>query len=500
MLSRASIRSSPSYKWWVFGCVAVGIYMAVLDGSIVNVALPAIADTFSISLSAIQWVVIAYLMAISIFLLPLGRLADRVGRKPIYLIGFVTFVVGSMLSGIAPDIVSLSLARVLQAIGGASLQATGISIATAAFPANERGRALGMIATVVAQGAITGPTVGGVIVDGAGWRWIFFINAPIGAVGLFLATTILRDDRAEARAANGAARGFDWLGSILSGGALVLLLLALTKVSQWGWGSPLTLGCLGGAVALGAAFLRAERRPDPMIELKIFKVQAFSAGVFASFCQFTAMAAFGLLLPFYLQRVLGYSARSAGLMLLPFPFMLAIFGPLCGRLSEKVSVRLLASAGLLVAGTGLLGCAFLGTNSGLGQVMFWQVVIGIGMGSFGPPNNNAIFSSIPRSAYGVTAAVTTLARNLGQTIGVAVATLVVAAAMTHAGYAPQLSASSADDSPGSLSAFATGMHYAFYLAAGLSLIAMFASLIRGPRHMANDEAASAPAATSATRA
>ena len=294
-----------SNKWQVFGTIAIGSFLSVVDHGSVLVALPQIESHFNSDLPTVQWLVIGYALAISVFMLPMGRLGDIVPRKHVYVTGFVIFVLAAALAGLSPNLGTLITAKVIQGIGSAMIQGNGLATIISAFTDSERGRALGYNLSVVASGAIAGPAVGGFIISALDWRWVFFINVPIGIVTIVVSILVLSSDQRAQGAAKTARPTFDWLGAIFSGVALLLFLLAMGNGDRLGWTSPLITGAGITSVALLAVFVWWELRVDsPMLELRLFRRKLVAMGAALGFISFLGISSSRFLIPFYLLRVL----------------------------------------------------------------------------------------------------------------------------------------------------------------------------------------------------
>src|SRR6266550_7125247 len=290
-------------KWAVLAILAIGIFMATLDTSIVNISLPTIAHYFGVPLNgAIEWVIIAYLVVIAGVLLTIGRLADMIGRKPIWVAGLIIFTAGSAICGASVSLGMLIAARALQGLGGAFIMAVSPAMLTNAFPASERGRALGMNAVIVALGVSTGPTLGGIITSTLSWRWIFFVNLPIGIIGLILTMRILKEKMRWNRGK------FDPAGAILLALGLVAITLGLSFGQEWGWNSPLLIGCLAtGVIALILLYIVEKRVADPIINLSLLHNRVFLSATLSLVLSFLALFAVSFMLPFYLEELRGFT-------------------------------------------------------------------------------------------------------------------------------------------------------------------------------------------------
>src|SRR2546429_3538373 len=315
--------------------VALGAFMTALDSSIVNIALPAIAHTFGVGVSgAIEWIIIGYLIVIAACLLTLGRLADMLGRKPIYEAGLVIFVLGSIFSGAAPSLTILILARLVQGVGAACIFAVNTAMITSVFPANERGRALGLNAVVVALGVTAGPTIGGLITQYLSWRWIFYVNVPIGALVFSIGMRMLTEPLHRHK------ERFDPLGAVLFAIGLASMTLGFSFGQEWGWTSPGIISSLVvGVVALVTAVLVERRVPDPILKLSLLKNRVFASANISFLFAMLALFAPGFLLPFYFEELRGFPAVQAGLLLTPLSLTLAVMAPLRGSLADRFGSR-----------------------------------------------------------------------------------------------------------------------------------------------------------------
>ena len=410
-----NVKKSPNYRWYVLAAVSTGTFMSTLDSSIVNVALPTISEQFQVELSTLQWTVTAYLLAITSLLPVFGRLADMLGRKKIFGLGFIIFTSGSALCGLSPGIWFLVGARVLQAIGAAMLMANSAAIIVAIFPFQERGRALGLTGTVVALGSMSGPALGGILISLAGWRTIFYINLPLGILAYLLVQSILPSDQLLAE-----EESFDFAGAFLFAGGMISLLYSINSGSVWGWSNPLILLGLLCGLGLLTGFLINERRViHPVIDLSLFRIHQFVIGNLCGWLSFVAMFANAMLLPFYLQQVLNCSPSQVGLLMTAFPVAMAITAPISGHASDKYGPWLLTSGGMLITAASLFYFSTLTPATVLYQVIPGSLLMGLGAGMFQSPNNNSVMSSVPRTKLGVAGGISSLVRNIGMISGIA---------------------------------------------------------------------------------
>ena len=323
-----------SRKWYVLIAIAMAIFLGTIDGSIVNVALPTLVDEFDTTFGVAQWVVLAYLLTQTTLTLMFGRLGDMIGKKPIFTAGFSVFTIGSVLAGLSPTIELLIAARVVQALGASMIFALGFAITTESFPPSERGKALGINGTTVSLGIMAGPIIGGMILETTDWRWIFFVNLPIGIIGTITAIKFVPNTKPKGK------QQFDFLGAGAFFVSLLTLLLALTMGQSMGFTEPLILGMFVTSIVALAAFIAIERRvSQPMLNLALFKSRDLTVNLITGFIGFFALAGLLLLLPFYLTDVIGLSPRGIGFVLGAIPITMGIVAPLSGTLSDRIGSR-----------------------------------------------------------------------------------------------------------------------------------------------------------------
>lgn len=401
--------------WLVLANVAVGTFMSTLDGSIVNVALPAMAKSFEVNIDVLQWVVTAYLLTISSLLPVFGRLADILGRSRVYAAGFLVFVAGSVFCGFSTAIWALVVSRVLQAIGAAMLMANGMAIITSVFPPEERGQALGISGTVVAAGSLTGPSIGGFLVAAFGWPSIFLVNLPIGLAGFLLSRSVLPRDYASQE-----REPFDYLGAVFFTLGMFLTLFGLSSGERFGWSSPVIwLSLICGGVGLSVFFYHEKKAAYPMLDLKLFQNKIFLFGNLAGLISFVSMFATTLLMPFYMDKILHFEPREIGLMMTPFPLAMAVIAPLSGRLSDRIGPVILTTLGMGINSLGLVLLSFLTPNASYFTIFWRMFLLGVGMGLFQSPNNSSVMGAVPRTKLGVAGGVNSLVRNVGMVTGIA---------------------------------------------------------------------------------
>jgi EmrB/QacA subfamily drug resistance transporter len=403
------------YKWKAMAVVWIGIFMATLDGSIVNLALPVLTDFFKTDITTIEWVVMAYLLTITSLLLSLGRISDMIGRKIIFAGGLAVFTLGSGLCAFSTTEVQLILFRIFQGIGAAMLMATGIAIITHAFPPRERGKAMGLIGTVVSLGSMTGPVLGGFLIQRVGWQSIFYINIPVGIVGTIMALKVLHNDE------KSKGQSFDIPGALTLFISLVSLLLALSEGQEKGWGSSFIIFLFVSSLVFFTIFVTIETRTkQPVLDLRHFKNKQFAAANISALISFMAMFSVILLMPFLLLKQLEYSPEKAGLVFMSVPLVMSVVSPISGWLSDRTNSHVLSSIGIGISTLSILSLSYLNGGSSFMDVALSLSFLGLGMGLFQPPNNSIIMGSLPKEQLGIAAGIMGTMRNMGMVIGVAI--------------------------------------------------------------------------------
>ncbi|MGB0093041.1 MAG: MFS transporter, partial [Solirubrobacteraceae bacterium] len=403
-------------KWWTLIAVSVATFMLLLDITVVNVALPSIRKDLGASFADLQWVVDAYALTLAALVLTAGSLADRLGRRRVFAAGLAIFSVASLLCALAPDPTLLNLARALQGVGGAVMFAVSLALVAQEFPAGrERGTAMGLYGATIGVAVAIGPLVGGALTDGLGWRSIFYLNVPIGVAALAITYRKLRESR------DPNATRVDWAGVATFSGALFLLVLALVRGNDEGWGSTVIVSLLAGSAALLAAFIAIERRvSEPMLPLGLFRLPSFTGVQLAAFAVSASLFALFLYLTLYLQNYLGYSPLQAGLRYLPITLTSFIAAPVAGALLSRAPARLLMSAGLGLAGVGLLLMSGVGATSEWTTLLGGFLVAGVGVGLLNPVIADVALSVVPKERSGMAAGINDTFRQVGVAVGVAV--------------------------------------------------------------------------------
>ena len=475
----AWLAQRPSYKWWVFFATAVTTFLVVVDLNTITPALPRIATHFDASLVTMQWVVTGYALTMSVLILPMGRLGDITNRKRVYVAGFAIFVAAALASALATSTTMLIGAKLVQGIGAAMVQSNTTAMMMSVFPARERGTALGMNHSVVGVAAIAAPAVGGIFVDLFDWRSIFFLTAGVGMLAMLIAQVVIDPTHFAPRREGGQAQRFDWQGAALSSTALLAFLLVLGRGFDVGWTSPpILFGAVAAAVLL-AAFVRQEMRsPFPVLDLSLFKRRLVVVSIGAAGAAYFSIASVIFIMPFYIQEVLGHTARVTGFILIPGAICTTIIGPAAGRLSDRFGWRVFTVTGLgLNAAAVFLMAIFLRSDSGLELIVVLLMLMFAGHALFQSPNLSALMSAVDPSRYGVASALMHVVRNSVNIVGIAIATAVVGTALRSQGYSTNIS----DVSAGSAGAFVTGMRHALLGMGGVLACGAVLSLLRRGR-------------------
>ncbi len=402
-------------KWWTLIVVCVGVFMLLLDISIVNVALPDIATSFGASLSGLQWVIDAYALALASLLLTAGVLADRDGRRLLFLIGVAVFTIGSLLCGTANGIVFLAISRAFQGIGGAVMFATSLAILSASFKGPERGVSFGIFGAMTGVAIAVGPVLGGALVTGLGWRWIFFVNIPVGIVVFIVALLRVDESRDPVR------RRLDLPGFITFSTGLGALIFALIRSNNSGWGSVTVIAALVAAAALLAGFAVVELvRRDPMFDFKLLRVMTFNGGLVAAFAVSASIFSLLTYLIFWVQDILGLSALSTGVRFLPLSVSIFVTAAIAGRLTSFVPTRWLIAPGFVLIGIGLLLMRGLSPASAWTHLLPGMIVGGAGSGLVNVPLVATAVGVVQPHRAGMASGINSTFRQIGIATGIAV--------------------------------------------------------------------------------
>jgi EmrB/QacA subfamily drug resistance transporter len=466
---RAKIFDPENRKWWTLGAVAFGLFMIMLDNTIVNVALPSIQSDLGIGISELEWVFNGYALTFGVLMLTGGKLADMLGRRRIFIVGLVIFTVASLFCGLATSAGWLIGARVVQGAGSALMNPATLSIITATFPPRQRGMAIGIWAGVSAMALAIGPLAGGLITQHIGWSWIFFINVPIGILAIVVTRLVVDESRDTSE-----NQRLDLPGLLTSGIGLFALTFALIEANSYGWTDPVILALFATAVVAIAAFILLEmRQKTPMLDLNLFRNTTFAGA--NTVMLLVGLAMFGVFFynSLFIQNVLGFSAVQTGASFLPMTVLIILVAPIAGKYSDRVGSRWLVAGGMVLLSISLLSFSRLEATSN-----FWDILPGLLVGGFGmaivmTPITAAAMGSVPVDKAGVGSAVLNSGRQVGGSLGIAVMGAIVAASVTGVPGTPE-----------ALEGFVTGYQHALQVAAAIALAGAVLSVatIRKYRH------------------
>jgi EmrB/QacA subfamily drug resistance transporter len=401
-------------RWWTLGAVCVATFMLLLDITIVNVALPDIARDLRSSFTDLQWVIDAYALSLAALLLTAGSLADLLGRRLVFAAGLGVFTAASLLCALASSPLFLELARAVQGIGAAAMFATSLALLAATFQGRERGTAFGAWGATTGAAVAVGPLIGGLLTESVGWQSIFLINVPIGIGAIAVALTRV------AESSDPDAAGVDWAGLVTFSAGLFLLIFALVRGNAEGWGSPLIVSFLVGAVVLLCAFVVVERRrARPMFDLALLRKPAFAGASIAAFALSASLFSMFLYMTLYIQNALGYSPLQAGLRFLPVTLLSFFVAPIAGKLSARFPVRIMIGGGLGLVGIGLALMARLDADSAWTVLLPGFIFAGIGTGLINPPLASTAVGVVPPARAGMGSGINSTFRQIGIATGIA---------------------------------------------------------------------------------
>jgi EmrB/QacA subfamily drug resistance transporter len=445
-------------KWLILLAVMLGTLMGPLDASIVNTVLPDITRHFETDISIAQWVPTIYLLAISCLILLYGRLGDMIGYKRVFIYGLAAFTVASVLCGASQSIWMLIVFRGVQGLAAGMMMAVGFAIVAAAFPPMERGKAMGIFAIAIAVGLGLGPTLGGLIAEYSDWRYVFFINVPIGIAAVIWGSRVIP------QGATNPGQRLDFAGAATALVFLTSLLLFANRGQDWGWLSGSSIALIVVALLFGALFVWVERRADqPMLNLSLFSNRRFTFANSSALLSFMALYAVVFLTPFYLMFVLQYSILKVGLVMAASPVAVLFVAPLSGALSDRIGTRGFTAAGMIMAGLGLYLMSNLDSTSGVSDVIWRLCIVGA--------NNSAVMGSVPPWHLGIASGILAAMRNVGMVLGIAVTGAVLyniapVASSMHPGYFD----------PEGIREFLDGVRWAYVAGAGIAALAALTSL------------------------
>ncbi len=403
-------------KWWTLGAMCFALFMIMLDNTVVNVALPSIQKDLGASISGLEWTINGYTLSFAVLLATGGRLGDIFGRRRMFLFGVTIFALSSATAGLAPDATSLVISRVVQGVGAALMMPATLSIITNAFPANERGKAMGMWAGVSALALAVGPVLGGFLTESVSWRAIFYLNIPVAIGAVAASLFAVRESRD-----NTVGREVDYAGVAVLTGALTALILALVEGNNWGWGSTEIVALLIGAAGGFAAFVAVELRVKvPMVEFRFFADRNFLGAVVVALIVSFSMLGVFFFLALYMQDILGYSPLEAGVRFLPSTLMIVLVAPVAGRMADRFGPRWLIAAGLAIVSASLFSFSGIAVNSTYLDLLPGFMLLGIGIALTMSPMTSAAMNAVAVEKAGIASGVLSMFRMVGGSLGVAV--------------------------------------------------------------------------------
>jgi EmrB/QacA subfamily drug resistance transporter len=463
---RARILAEEYRKWWTLGALAFALFMIMLDNTVVNVALPSIQRDLGVGLSELEWTVNAYALTFAVLMLSGGKLADFFGRRRIFLLGLVVFTLSSLVCGLATTGETLIGARTVQGIGAALMLPATLSIISATFPPHQRGMAIGIWAGVSAMALAIGPLIGGLLTEHVDWSWIFFVNVPIGVLGLIVGLLVIRDSRDTSE-----GQRLDFPGLLTSAAGLFALTFALIEANSYGWTDPVIIGLFAGSAVALAAFVWLElHQRAPMLDLSLFRSGTFAGANAVALLVTLAMFGVFFFMSLYMQNVLGYSAVETGAAFLPMTVLIILIAPAAGKFSDRIGSRWLMTAGMTLLAVSLLLFSRLDLDSGFWDIFPGLVVGGLGMATVMTPMTAAALGSVPVAKSGVGSGVLNTFRQLGGALGIAVMGAIVASYVNLEGGRPD---------PAS---FIDGFQTALLVSAGFALLGAVISATMVRRH------------------
>jgi EmrB/QacA subfamily drug resistance transporter len=452
----AAVLAQENRKWWTLSAVAFGLFMIMLDNTVVNVALPSIERDLHVSISSLEWIVTAYALTFAALLITGGKLGDLFGRKRIFVVGIAIFTLSSLACGLAPSSGFLIGARAVQGVGAALMNPASLSIITATFPPRERGQAIGIWAGVSAMALAIGPLVGGLIVDNINWNWIFFINVPVGVAGIVVSQFVIRESRDTSH-----EQSFDVPGLVLSSAGLFALSYGLIEGNKHGWTSPEILGLFAAAAVLLVAFVLVEHfQRLPMLDLSLFRIGSFTGANLVAMLVSLGMFGVFFFVSLYIQNILGFSPTKAGASFLPMTLLIILVAPAAGKASDRIGSRWLMGAGMSLVGVSLLLYQRVGLHSTFWTLLPAMLLGGVGMAMTMSPMTAAAMGSVPVDKAGVGSGVLNSFRQLGGSLGIALMGAIVASYVT---VSPR--------SPEGAQQFVNGLHAALLVSAAITFAA-----------------------------
>ncbi len=466
----------PSTARLVLLNVCIGQCIVGLDQRALLVALPTLTESFNTDLTTIQWVLLIYDLMLIGSVITVGRLGDLFGRRRIYTGGFVIFVLASALCGLSRAPVQLIICRALQAIGGSMIVANGRAIASVSLPPEQRGKALGLVSMAFHVGFLTGPTLGGFLIDAVGWRWIFYINLPIGLWGAYLAWKTIEETKEDVKPIS-----IDFTGALLLLVTNSFFIYGMNQLPEVGWHHPTVLATLSLAGAALLAFVLVElRNPAPILSFALFRNRLFTASMFSLFFITSTQASIGFLMPFYLQTIRGFSATQMGWIIIASSVVIVIIAPIAGWMSDRWGSRMLCTAGSFTIVVAQFFIASLDTHSSVARIILPIALSGLGWAIFNSPNQSAILGSVSREKVGVASGMNTTTARTGGAMGIALSATLFTYGLAAAGLTPEqiMSPQNWGTAP---DLFIRSFNHTVHIVNFFTLLSVLFSVVRGNR-------------------
>jgi EmrB/QacA subfamily drug resistance transporter len=469
-------KSKIEYKWIALSCTSLGALFSVLNGSTLIIALPVIMKDLNADMNIIMWTVMIYMLSLTILVPSIGRVADMIGRKKMFVSGFIVFTIGSLLSGFSQTGMQLLIFRFVQSVGGALLVANSMPIVTDAFPKKELGRAMGINGMIISVASVIGPILGGLFIQ-FGWRYIFFINLPIGVIGTVWSILQLKELDVLP-----TGQKFDWSGTLAFTFGMTGLLLALTAGSLQGWENPFVITLFVVSAISLVLFLFIENRTgQPMLDLELFRTRVLAFAYGSALLNGIARGAIMFLLIFYYQGIKSVDPLMAAILLTPFAISMMISAPISGWLSDRVSARYLSSIGLLVSALGMIGMLKISVNTSVFELGVWMFISGFGSGMFFSPNTSSIMRAVPVERRGIAAGVNSMMINSGNVISLAFSMAVISSSIDPEAMGRLFTGTQVGSEGIAVNEFIAGLRLVFIISFIISLLSSLMSYLRGPQ-------------------
>ena len=462
------------YKWIALSCTSIGALFSVLSGSTLMIALPVIMKDLNAGMAVVTWILMGYMLSLTILVPSIGRIADMFGRKKLYVSGFTIFTLSSFLCAISQTGMQLLIFRLIQSIGASLMVANSTAIVADAFPKKELGKAMGINSMIISIASIVGPVLGGFLIS-IGWRSIFYINIPIGIIGTLWAAFQLKESAVEKK-----KQKFDFKGTITFSVGMLALLIALSIGGFTGWLNAAVIGLLVLSFLLLYLFVHIENKCEsPMLDLRLLKNRVLAFAYASNLLNGIARGAVTFLLIFFFQGIKGIDPIQAGILLAPFALSMMVVSPISGFLCDKYGARVLSSAGLLVSAVGLFGMMFITQNTSIMELTIWMLIMGFGSGMFFSPNTSAIMGIVPADKRGIAAGVRTMANNAGSVLSIAISMAIISSSISPEAMQALFIGTQVGAEGIAVGQFVSGLRVAFTISFIFSIIAAVISYMRG---------------------